>query len=104
MAEVEAQPIGADERAGLLDVLAEHRAQRVVQQVGAGVVAADGVAALDVDRGGRRRCRAAISPLDDAGDVAAQTGQRERGVEHLGRAGRRRVIVPVSPTWPPLSA
>ena len=50
--EVEAQAIGADQRAGLLDVLAEHLAQRVVEDVRAGVVAADGDAALDVD--GRR--------------------------------------------------
>ena len=48
--EVEAQPVGRDQRAGLLDVVAEHLAQRVVQQVGGGVVAADGVAAVDVDR------------------------------------------------------
>ena len=48
--EVEAQPVGRDQRAGLLDVLAEHLAQGVVQQVGGGVVAAGGVAAGDVDR------------------------------------------------------
>ena len=84
--EVEAQPVGADVRAGLLDVLAEHPAQRPVQQVRAGVVAADGAATLDVDR--RRGLLAGRDvALDDAREVAAQTGQGERGVEHLGPAG-----------------
>ena len=61
--EVEAQPVGRDERAGLLDVLAEHLAQGVVQEVGGRVVAAGRVASLDVDRrrgdlaGGDRRRR-----------------------------------------------
>ena len=49
--EVEAQAVGIDERAGLLDVRAEDLAQRGVEQVRAGVVAADGVAALAVDDG-----------------------------------------------------
>ena len=47
--EVEAQAIGRDERAGLLDVRPEHLPQRRVQQVGGRVVAADRVAARDVD-------------------------------------------------------
>ena len=51
MAEVEAQPIGRHHRAGLLHVRAEHLAQRPVQDVGGGVVAADAVAAHGVDRG-----------------------------------------------------
>ena len=42
--EVEAQAIGRHERARLLDVRAEHLAQRRVEQVGAGVVAARRVA------------------------------------------------------------
>ena len=52
MAEVEAQPIGRDERTRLLHVRTEHLAQRPVQDVGRGVVAADAVAADAVDRGG----------------------------------------------------
>ena len=40
-----------DRRAGLLHVRAQHLAQRRVQQVRAGVVAADGVAALAIDHG-----------------------------------------------------
>ena len=55
--EVEPQPILVHHRAGLLHVLAEHLAERVVEQVGAGVVAADRVAPLDVDRRRRRLAR-----------------------------------------------
>ncbi len=43
--------VGIDRRAGLLHVRAQHLAQRGVKQVRAGVVAADGVAALGVDYG-----------------------------------------------------
>ena len=46
---VEAQPVGSHERAGLTDVVAEHDAQRVVQQVRGGVVAGRLVAAHGVD-------------------------------------------------------
>ena len=83
MAEVEPQSIGRDERAGLLHVRTEHLAQRPVQQVRAGVVATDGVAPLDVDRRDRFLARVDLA-LDDPGDVPAQTGQGERGVDHLG--------------------
>ena len=48
--EVESQPIGRDERAGLLHVRPEHLAQRGVQQVRGGVIAADRIAARGVDR------------------------------------------------------
>ena len=51
MAEVEAQAIGRDHRTRLLHVRAEHLAQRPVQDVGGGVIAADAVAAHAVDRG-----------------------------------------------------
>ena len=44
--EVEAQPVRRDQRAGLLDVRAEHLAQRRVQQVRRGVIAARGVTHL----------------------------------------------------------
>ena len=57
VAEVEAQPVGPDQRAGLLDVLAEHLAQRVVQHVRAGVVAADRRPPVGVDRRRRRSAR-----------------------------------------------
>ena len=51
VAEVEAQPVGSHQAAGLLDVRAEHLAQRGVQQVGAGVVAHGAGAPLGVDLG-----------------------------------------------------
>jgi hypothetical protein len=47
--EVEAQAIRRDQRSLLRHVGAEHRAQGPVQKVGGRVVAANGVAALDVD-------------------------------------------------------
>ncbi len=49
MRKVETQPIGIDNAAGLLDVRAEHFAQRGVQQVRGGVVAHGGVAQVAVD-------------------------------------------------------
>ena len=76
VAEVEAQPVGRDERALLLHVVAEHLAQRPVQDVGAGVVAADRVAAR---RRRSRRVRLLTGrdlAVGDARDVAVQAGQR----------------------------
>ena len=88
VAEVEAQPVGRHERALLLHVVAEHLAQRPVQEVGGGVVAADGVAAR------RRRSRRSTSwpgvdlALDDARHVAVQAGQRRTAVSSTSaRAG-----------------
>ncbi len=49
--EVEAQIVGRDQRAGLLDVGSEHLAQRGVEQVGRRVMAARGRAQLGVDDG-----------------------------------------------------
>ena len=49
--EVEAQPIGRDERTRLLHVRPEHLAQRPVQDVGRGVIAPYAVAPHAVDRG-----------------------------------------------------
>ena len=88
VAEVEAEPVGADHRAGLLHVLAEHLAQRVVQQVGGGVVAADRGAPIGVDRGGRRLPRR-DRPRLDARPMATQVRQREGGVEHDALARSR---------------
>ena len=82
MREVEPEPIGADVGAGLLDVIAEHPAQRPVQQVGRGVVAAGGVTPLDVDPGGRL-LPGADGAAGAAHDVAAQVGEGERGVDDL---------------------
>ena len=47
--EVEAQPIGIDDAAGLLDVRSEHFAQRGVEQMRGGVIAHGGVAQIAVD-------------------------------------------------------
>ena len=86
VAEVEAQAVGGDERAGLLHVGAEHLAQRPVQDVRAGVVAPDRLAPRRVDRRGRLLPRAQLA-LDDAHAVADEPGQRVGRVEHLGPPG-----------------
>ncbi len=56
MREIEAQMIGRHQRAGLLDVLAQHFAQARVQQVGGGVVAHGSFADLRYQRP-HRLCR-----------------------------------------------
>ena len=97
VAEVEAQSIGPDERAGLLDVLAEDVAERVVEDVRAGVVAAGGVAPLDVDRRSGRQARRDLAGRD-AGDVAAQTRAARTCVSTTSASPVSVVIVPASPT------
>ncbi len=47
--DVEAQPVGRDQRALLRDMVAEHHAQRLVQQMGRGMVGADRRARLVID-------------------------------------------------------
>ena len=105
VAEVEAEPVGRDQRARLLHVRAEHLAQRPVQDVRGGVVAADPVAAHAVDRGGD------VVAFDDRAAADHRVVHDERAGKPVGRvddvefgAARRSVIVPVSPTWPPDSA
>ena len=78
--EVEPQPVGRDERAGLLGVPAEHFAQRVVHQVRGGVVAADRGAARDVGARGQR-----VADADSAGERLCR-----RGGPCLRRAASRR--------------
>ena len=89
VAEVEAQVLGVHEGALLLHVLAQHLAQGPVEQVRSGVVAADGVAPGDVDRGG-----GFLTGRDSAlGDDAAVTGEAGDGRGRIGTAdgaGRRR--------------
>ena len=110
--EVEAQPIGRDERARLLDVRAEHLPQRRVQQVRGRVVAAGRVAQAGVDvgrhevalRAARRSCtctrvqaRPRSACADDGGDarLAARPGDRAdvgdlaAGLEIERRLGQR---------------
>ena len=62
VAEVEPQMVRIHERAGLLHVVAQHLAQRPVEDVGAGVVAADGLAAGGVDDRERGSWPAVMSP------------------------------------------
>ena len=97
VAEVEAQPVGGDQRALLLDVLAQHLAQRPVQQVGGGVVAADGVAALDVDGGGDQLAGLDLA-LDARGPVAVQARAARRWCRAPRPDRSRSSMVPVSPT------
>ena len=68
--EVEAQPLGIHQRTLLLHALAEHRAERPVEDVGAGVVPPDGVTASDVDA--RRGLLARLDRALDADLVAVQ--------------------------------
>ena len=49
MGEIEAQPIGGDQRAFLRDMIAEHFAQRGMQKMGGGMVGAGGAAPLVID-------------------------------------------------------
>ena len=49
MGEIEAQPLFGDERALLRDMVAQHLTQRLVQQMGGGMVGLDRVAARAVD-------------------------------------------------------
>ncbi len=103
VAEVEAQPVGPHQRAGLLDVVAEHLAQRGMQQVGGGVVAPDGVAPVDVDRRVAPSAPGVIVP-----STIRATWRRRPGsanvVSSTSAVPVSVVMVPVSPTWPPLSA
>ena len=68
-------------------MLAQHLAQRPVQHVGAGVVAADGVAPGGVDDG-VGLLAGGDGALDDAGGVPAQAREGERRVDDLGAPGR----------------
>ena len=70
VAEVEPQPVGRDERALLGDVVAERQPQRLVQQMGRRMVAADRAAARVVD-GERQR-----------------VADRHRALAHLDRHAR----------------
>jgi hypothetical protein len=93
MAEVEAQPIRRDERPRLLYVRTEHLAQRPVQHMGRGVIAADAVAADAVDRG-RDGVAFGDAPLpqdrvvhDHAGSPVARIGHLEFARRGNDRAG-----------------
>ena len=64
MHEIEPQPIRGHERAGLLDVRAEHLPQRRMKQVGRRMIAAGRVANLIHDFGGHDLPAAEASRID----------------------------------------
>ena len=86
--EVEAQPIGGDERAGLLHVGAEHLPQRGVQQVGGRVVAPRGVAQFLVHRGAHGVVRPERALLDDDLVQAGAIGGHAHQPLHPGPGAR----------------
>ena len=101
LAEVEAQPVGGDQRALLRHVLAEMAAQGGVQQVGGGVRAADAVAAggvgLQLDRVADRE-RAALQRADMDPEVAQallRVGDPDHGVAGADRCRCRRSGRPI---------
>ena len=85
---------------------AEHLAQRPVQDVGRGVVAADRVAARAVDRGDDLVALDQLALLDLAPGARLSTPAIAYCVSSTRTtvAPSAVVIVPVSPTWPPDSA
>ena len=83
--EVEADPLAVDHLALLGDVLAQHVAQRRVQQMGGGVVGAGGDPARGVDR--QPRALALGQPaLGDLQGVDVQVAGLLLGVEHAAAA------------------
>ena len=100
MREVEAQPVGRDQRALLRDVIAEHLAQRLVQQMRRRMVRADGAAARMIDLERERRADLERALLDRAGmheHVAGLLlGVGDAEAHAVGASS-----MPVSPTWPP---
>ena len=92
MREVEAQPVGRDQRALLRDVIAEHLAQRLVQQMRGGMVAAD------APSGARDRPRAAARSPTLSVPCSTLTMMREQVAGLLLRVGdarraRRRAVI-----------
>ena len=84
--EVEAEPVRADQRAGLLHVVTQHLPQGPVEKMGGGVIATGGVALRHVDGGGRL-----LADLDRAGAddraVADEPGDCIGRVDDRGDAG-----------------
>ncbi len=82
MGEVEPQPVRRHQRAALRDMIAQRAAQRLVQQVGRGMVGADGGAAGRVHGESRRRA------LHDLafGHLGLMHEQIARALAHVGDA------------------
>ena len=83
--------------------VAEHVAQRPVQEVRRRVVAADGVAALDVDGRARPCRRRAARPLSTSREVDPERRDRPLACRAPRAAPSARRCVPASPIWPPCS-
>ena len=103
MHEVEAQPVGRDQRAALGDVIAEHLAQRLVQQMRRRVMGADRRAPRMIDLELQRRAelqRALLHRAEMHEEIAGlllRVGDAELEPPSP-------ISTPVSPTWPPDSA
>ena len=86
--EVEAQVRGIDQRAGLLDVRAEHLAQRGMEKMRAGVIAHGGAADFVVDDG--------VELVADANWLLGNNAMRADALHRIGHAldiGDERVVV-----------
>ena len=101
MREVEAQPVGRDQRTLLRHVIAQHLAQRFVQQMRRGMVLRGS------PRGGHDRPRAPAPIADLERALLDLDLMREQVAGLLLRVGDREAHAvapsssPVSPTWPP---
>ena len=82
---VKAETVGLNERTGLMDMVAENGAQRLVQQVGGAVGAHDRLAAAGIDAG--------VHLVAD-GEIAGDTS----------KTASLRMSRPWSALWPPISA
>ncbi len=80
--EVEAQAVIVHQRSSLLHVRAEHLAQRCMQQVSAGVIAARGVAICGIDHG--------VDLIADSDRLADDGAVREHSLHRLESAGHFR--------------
>ena len=101
--EVEPQPVGRDERARLTHVVAEHLAQRRVQQVRRRVVALD---RAPLRRHRQRPCTTSLTAMRPSIDATrgARSGlRRATACRRLRSRPFGPTISPVSPTWPPPS-
>ena len=102
--EVEPQAVGRHERAGLLDVRAEHLAQRRVEQVRGRVVAPRGVADVGVDFGGHDVADASAPEVTRTRCARGRPGWiRTRPSTVADPAPASLKMRPESDTWPPAS-
>ena len=100
MREVEAQPLRRHQRAALRDVIAEHLAQRLVQQMRRRMVGADRRTARVIDLERQRSARLQCRPARPCRH--ARTGRRAFFCVSVTRKRTPSpTSTPVSPTWPP---